>query len=392
MQRDARPPPREAGDFGIRPEDLHSPRMAPFEVTPENTIQGVVNVIEPTAAGSTVYLSTHDGEPQDFVATFKQRVPSSYLEKEIPLAIDAAKAHLFDPESERSLLKGLTRCRSSPTSKLEMNHGDQSGNRSPSSATTSSSCSSSTLAGRCSSCPASWRWLSRRFRSGSGRLGLYSATAIIPATGVLYALTLAARAASTSAWSWRSTSLREFALPSFEPSTPLYGVLWRPDLAGDPRRPGHPLMTTLATLAGLLWYLRDLLGSDAGRHSGRVGRRLWSGLAICLVWRYPAETLVTGLVAALRSSLAWSRSVDLFLIVPVVIALFHTQRYLDLVGARLRRSWGSERGVRTSRSIASARQLGGQHDRRRCQLRDRRRRSSSSCWARPAAARRRFCA
>ena len=49
---------RAAGHFGIRPEDLHIPRMAPFEVTPENTIHGVVNVIEPTAAGSTVYLST----------------------------------------------------------------------------------------------------------------------------------------------------------------------------------------------------------------------------------------------------------------------------------------------------------------------------------------------
>jgi multiple sugar transport system ATP-binding protein len=89
--------------FGIRPEDLHVPRMAPFEVTPENTLHGIVDVIEPTAAGSTVYLSTQEDEPQDFVATFKQRVPVSYLGKEIPLAIDAAKAHLFDPDTERSL-------------------------------------------------------------------------------------------------------------------------------------------------------------------------------------------------------------------------------------------------------------------------------------------------
>jgi multiple sugar transport system ATP-binding protein len=89
--------------FGIRPEDLHVPRMAPFDVTPENIIHGVVNVIEPSAAGSTVYLSTLEDEPHDFVATFKQRVPVSYLGKEIPLAIDAAKAHLFDAGTERSL-------------------------------------------------------------------------------------------------------------------------------------------------------------------------------------------------------------------------------------------------------------------------------------------------
>jgi multiple sugar transport system ATP-binding protein len=93
--------------FGIRPEHLHPPRTAPFEVTSDNTIQGVVNVIEPTAAGSTVYLSTIEGEPKDFVATFKQRVPSSYLGKEIPLAIDAARGQLFDVESERSLLNGI---------------------------------------------------------------------------------------------------------------------------------------------------------------------------------------------------------------------------------------------------------------------------------------------
>src|SRR4051794_4284975 len=92
--------------FGIRPEHLHPPRTAPLDVTTENTNQGVVNVIEPTAAGSTVCLSTIEGQPRDFVATFKQRVPSSCLGKEIPLAIDASRAHLFDVETERSLLNG----------------------------------------------------------------------------------------------------------------------------------------------------------------------------------------------------------------------------------------------------------------------------------------------
>jgi multiple sugar transport system ATP-binding protein len=92
--------------LGLRPEDLHVPRTAPFEVTPENTLHGVVNVIEPTAVGSTVYLSTLTGEPQDFVATFKQRIPSSYLGKEIPLAMNAEKVHLFDAETERSLRNG----------------------------------------------------------------------------------------------------------------------------------------------------------------------------------------------------------------------------------------------------------------------------------------------
>lgn len=90
--------------LGIRPEDIHVPRMAPFEVTEENTIHGVVNVIEPTSAGSTVYMDTVESEPRDFVATFKVRMPSTYLEKEVPLAMNTGKVHIFDPETEQSLL------------------------------------------------------------------------------------------------------------------------------------------------------------------------------------------------------------------------------------------------------------------------------------------------
>lgn len=92
--------------LGIRPGDLHVPRAAPFPVTEDNTIHGVVNVIEPTSTGSTVYLSSVDDDPRDFVAIFKQRVPSSYLGKEIPLAVDAERIQLFDPAMERSLLNG----------------------------------------------------------------------------------------------------------------------------------------------------------------------------------------------------------------------------------------------------------------------------------------------
>jgi multiple sugar transport system ATP-binding protein len=92
--------------LGIRPEDLHVPRMAPFEVTEENTIVGIVDVIEPTSAGSTVYLSSPTEDQRDFVATFKQRVPSSYLGKEIPLAANMENVHLFDPTTERSLKFG----------------------------------------------------------------------------------------------------------------------------------------------------------------------------------------------------------------------------------------------------------------------------------------------
>lgn len=96
--------------LGIRPEDLHVPKKAPFPVRDDTTLQGVVNVIEPTATGSTVYLSASSaaaraaGTGQDFVATFKLRMPASYLDKDIPLAVHMRRVHLFDNDSEQSLL------------------------------------------------------------------------------------------------------------------------------------------------------------------------------------------------------------------------------------------------------------------------------------------------
>ncbi|MBM7790121.1 ABC transporter ATP-binding protein [Tenggerimyces flavus] len=71
--------------LGIRPEHLHVPRMATFPVSDENTIRGVVTLIEPTSSGSTVYLTITDRSETDFVATFNVRVPASYLDQENPV-------------------------------------------------------------------------------------------------------------------------------------------------------------------------------------------------------------------------------------------------------------------------------------------------------------------
>lgn len=91
--------------MGIRPEDLHVPRKAPFEVTEDNTIEGVLNEIEPTSTGCAAYLSTEDGD-KDYIATFKLRLPATYLGQTIPLGINMDKIHLFDQQTEKSLLYG----------------------------------------------------------------------------------------------------------------------------------------------------------------------------------------------------------------------------------------------------------------------------------------------
>jgi multiple sugar transport system ATP-binding protein len=99
----ARPYLYRSVTLGFRPEHVHVPRMAPFNVTEDNTITGTVSLIEPSSTGSTVYLTTTDDEPQDFVAAFHVRVPASYLDQEIPLAVDVAKLHLFDPDTGANL-------------------------------------------------------------------------------------------------------------------------------------------------------------------------------------------------------------------------------------------------------------------------------------------------
>src|SRR3954462_12740490 len=86
-------------------------------------------------------------------------------------------------------------------------------------------------------------------------MGIYSATALIPATGVLYAMTLAVVRGEHVSLDLAMVSLRDLALPSFRTLAPLYGVfgvlIWLAIIVG----PAMPLLTTLTTLACLLWYL-----------------------------------------------------------------------------------------------------------------------------------------
>lgn len=90
---------------GIRPEDLTTPKQAQFAVDEGNTLRGLVTVIEPAATGCSVYLNTLDEAAKDFTATFRTRIPSAYLGKDIPLAINAERVHLFDAETEQALVR-----------------------------------------------------------------------------------------------------------------------------------------------------------------------------------------------------------------------------------------------------------------------------------------------
>src|SRR5215213_6405871 len=162
-------------------------------------------------------------------------------------------------------------------------------------------------------------------------MGIYSATVLIPATGVLYALTLAAARGEHVSLELASLSLRDLALPSFRTLAPLYGVfgvlIWLAIIIG----PAMPILTTLVTLICLLWYLcATFWGPMLVTHPDADVASLVCGSRL-LVWRYPAETFGTSLVAAVALVVGMVSIGGLVLIVPVVIALLHTQRYLDLV-------------------------------------------------------------
>ena len=222
-------------------------------------------------------------------------------------------------------------------------------------------------------------------------MGLYSATAVIPATGVLYALTLAATRGEQVSRELAILSWRELALPSFRMLTPLYGVfgllIWLAIMVG----PTMPVVTTLATLACLLWYLcatywGPMLAVDPGADVVSVARG-----SLRLVWRYPAETFVTGLVAAVALVVGMVSIGGLVLIVPVVIALLHTQRYLDLMAREGAATLEGVRRCQDCRSIASARSSPATRLSTTSASRSPMR-SSSYSWGRRAAARRRSCA
>jgi hypothetical protein len=161
-------------------------------------------------------------------------------------------------------------------------------------------------------------------------LGLFSATAVIVTAGPFYGMVLAATQGEHLSVELAIEQLRALALPGVRALTPLYGVfgvlIWLAILVG----PALPLVTTMATLAGLLWFLcatywGPCLVTNPASSALELAKR-----SIRLVWRYPLETLATAFVVAAALFIGMISIGGLVLIVPVAIALLQTARYLDL--------------------------------------------------------------
>jgi multiple sugar transport system ATP-binding protein len=86
--------------FGVRPEDIFDKNLAGLvRATPENTIEAMVDVIEPMGSIVTVYLSMGDS---DLVATIDAETQIREG-AQVELALDMAKTHVFDTATEKAV-------------------------------------------------------------------------------------------------------------------------------------------------------------------------------------------------------------------------------------------------------------------------------------------------
>jgi len=85
--------------FGIRPEDIHSKQYVPPAVL-EADMAAKVDVIE--LMGNEIYLYLFTKDNKQFIARVDPRV-RTHTGDDMPLSINMANAHIFDPKTEVSL-------------------------------------------------------------------------------------------------------------------------------------------------------------------------------------------------------------------------------------------------------------------------------------------------
>lgn len=162
-------------------------------------------------------------------------------------------------------------------------------------------------------------------------MGLYSATVAVPATATLYALSLAAAKGEHVSVELARDHFRELATRSFRTLGPLFGIFGVLIWVGIFSVSIAPSLTTLATLASLLWYLCATYWGPMFVLNPEETARSLAVRSTQLLWRFPAETLATAVVAAIALVIGMVSIAGLFLIVPVVVTLLHTERYTDIL-------------------------------------------------------------
>jgi len=85
--------------FGIRPENVYD-KMFAFAPKEENTVEGLVDVVEPL--GSETILHVKVGE--DMITAKVDPKTQAKEGQKIDLVFDMEAMHIFDPESEKAIV------------------------------------------------------------------------------------------------------------------------------------------------------------------------------------------------------------------------------------------------------------------------------------------------
>jgi hypothetical protein len=170
---------------------------------------------------------------------------------------------------------------------------------------------------------------------------LYSATALAPATAMLYVWMARVSQGELLRLEMLKEDFRELALPSLLRMAPLFGTLGLSYMAILLLGFAHILLLDTLTrfiflaLVTSALYWGPLFAEYPDRSPLFLLRR-----SLLLVWKYPGPTALTGLVVLLVAAFGILTVVSCFVIVPAVIALLQTRRCLDLLAreqARQRR-------------------------------------------------------
>ena len=85
--------------FGIRPENIYD-KMFAYAPTPENTITGMVDVVEPLGSETILHVKVGD----DMITAKVDPKTQAQEGQQIDLVFDMERMHVFDPETEKAVI------------------------------------------------------------------------------------------------------------------------------------------------------------------------------------------------------------------------------------------------------------------------------------------------
>lgn len=161
-------------------------------------------------------------------------------------------------------------------------------------------------------------------------LALVSATALVPATAVLYGLAAQACTGQHVDAGLARELAREVAVPALRTLGPLYGTfgvgVWVAIAAAGA---GLGPVVTVLTLALLLWSVCAMYWGPAFVADPATPITALARQSVRLAWRRPERSVVTLLVVLLAGLVGVVSVAGIVLIVPVGVAVLQTHQYRD---------------------------------------------------------------